>query len=163
MSKITLEPNSSGAGTFSIVSPDSNINRTLALPDDSGELLLASSLDFASDSDVRDGSSTNKIVTPSNIDDTIFSMGQSWVDVTSNRSFETTFTNTTGRPIMVIITLRGSSGSEALLVIDGVTVYSCKQENTDFTRTPTTAVVPNGSTYRLNNPALAIDRWVELR
>jgi len=36
MSKITLEPNSSGAGTFSIVSPDSNTNRTLTLPDESG-------------------------------------------------------------------------------------------------------------------------------
>jgi len=36
MSKITLEPNSSGAGTFSIVSPDSNTNRTLTLPDEEG-------------------------------------------------------------------------------------------------------------------------------
>ena len=39
MSKITLEPNDSGAGTFSIVSPDSNINRTLTLPDESGSVL----------------------------------------------------------------------------------------------------------------------------
>jgi len=39
MSKITLEPNSSGAGTFSIVSPDSNTNRTLNLPDEAGKLL----------------------------------------------------------------------------------------------------------------------------
>ena len=38
MSKITLEPNDSGAGTFSIVSPDSNTNRTLTLPDESGIL-----------------------------------------------------------------------------------------------------------------------------
>ena len=38
MSKITLEPNSSGAGTFSIVSPDSNTNRTLNLPDESGTI-----------------------------------------------------------------------------------------------------------------------------
>ena len=36
MSKISLEPNDSGAGTFSIVSPDSNTNRTLTLPDESG-------------------------------------------------------------------------------------------------------------------------------
>ena len=36
MSKISLEPNASGAGTFSIVSPDSNTNRTLNLPDASG-------------------------------------------------------------------------------------------------------------------------------
>ena len=38
MSKISLEPNDSGAGTFSIVSPDSNTNRTLNLPDESGIL-----------------------------------------------------------------------------------------------------------------------------
>ena len=38
MSKISLEPNDSGAGTFSIVSPDSNTNRTLNLPDESGVL-----------------------------------------------------------------------------------------------------------------------------
>ena len=38
MSKISLEPNASGAGTFSIVSPDSNINRTLNLPDESGTI-----------------------------------------------------------------------------------------------------------------------------
>ena len=46
MSKITLEPNDSGAGTFSIVSPDSNTNRTLALPDESGTILSdASTID----------------------------------------------------------------------------------------------------------------------
>ena len=39
MSKISLEPNDSGAGTFSIVSPDSNTNRTLNLPDEAGKLL----------------------------------------------------------------------------------------------------------------------------
>ena len=38
MSKISLEPNDSGAGTFSIVSPDSNTNRTLNLPDESGTI-----------------------------------------------------------------------------------------------------------------------------
>lgn len=36
MSKISLQPNASGAGTFSIVAPDSNTNRTLTLPDESG-------------------------------------------------------------------------------------------------------------------------------
>ena len=39
MSKISLEPNASGAGTFSIISPDSNTNRTLNLPDESGTIL----------------------------------------------------------------------------------------------------------------------------
>jgi len=38
MSKITLEPNASGAGTFTLAAPDSNTNRTLNLPDESGVL-----------------------------------------------------------------------------------------------------------------------------
>ena len=44
MSKISLEPNASGAGTFSIVSPGSNTNRTLNLPDASGTLARTESL-----------------------------------------------------------------------------------------------------------------------
>ena len=39
MSKIALEPNASGTGTFTIASPNSNTSRTLTLPDASGELL----------------------------------------------------------------------------------------------------------------------------
>ena len=39
MSKIALTPNAPGTGTFTIASPDSNINRTLTLPDADGALL----------------------------------------------------------------------------------------------------------------------------
>ena len=41
MSKITLTPNASGTGTFTLASPNSNTNRTLTLPDSAGELLTA--------------------------------------------------------------------------------------------------------------------------
>lgn len=41
MSKISLTPNASGTGTFTIASPDSNTNRTLTLPDADGALLTA--------------------------------------------------------------------------------------------------------------------------
>ena len=39
MSKIALEPNASGTGTFTIASPNSNTSRTLTLPDADGALL----------------------------------------------------------------------------------------------------------------------------
>ena len=39
MSKISLEPNASGAGTFTLAAPNSNTNRTLTLPDESGKVL----------------------------------------------------------------------------------------------------------------------------
>ena len=38
MSKIALTPNGSGTGTFTIAAPNSNTNRTLTLPDSTGEL-----------------------------------------------------------------------------------------------------------------------------
>lgn len=39
MSSIKLTPNSSGSGIFSIASPNSNTDRTLTLPDNSGTIL----------------------------------------------------------------------------------------------------------------------------
>ena len=36
MSKISLEPNASGAGTFTLAAPNSDTNRTLTLPDEEG-------------------------------------------------------------------------------------------------------------------------------
>lgn len=44
MSKIALEPNASGTGTFTIASPNSNTSRTLTLPDADGALLTADDL-----------------------------------------------------------------------------------------------------------------------
>jgi hypothetical protein len=41
MSKIALEPNAAGTGTFSIASPATNTNRTLTLPDETGTVLTS--------------------------------------------------------------------------------------------------------------------------
>jgi len=43
MSKIALSPNSSGTGTFTIASPNSNTNRTLTLPDEAGTVVTNAS------------------------------------------------------------------------------------------------------------------------
>ena len=40
MSKITLQANASGTGTFTIASPNSNTSRTITLPDADGEISL---------------------------------------------------------------------------------------------------------------------------
>jgi len=41
MSNIALTPNASGTGTFTIASPNSNTNRTLTLPDETGTVLTS--------------------------------------------------------------------------------------------------------------------------
>jgi hypothetical protein len=42
MSKISLAPDASGSGIFTIASPNSNTNRTLTLPDDTGTIVTNS-------------------------------------------------------------------------------------------------------------------------
>ena len=41
MSKVSIEGNASGTGTFTIASPNSNTNRTLNLPDQTGTILTS--------------------------------------------------------------------------------------------------------------------------
>ena len=41
MSKVKIEGNASGTGTFTIAAPNSNTDRSITLPDAAGELLLA--------------------------------------------------------------------------------------------------------------------------
>ena len=48
MSKISLEPNASGAGTFTLAAPNSNTNRVLELPDEAGVVITDTS-DLAAD------------------------------------------------------------------------------------------------------------------
>ena len=43
MSKISLAPNISGSGTFTIAAPDSSTDRTLTLPDNSGTVVVTGS------------------------------------------------------------------------------------------------------------------------
>ena len=44
MSKISLEPNTSGAGTFTLAAPNSDTNRTLTLGDESGTIRVFETL-----------------------------------------------------------------------------------------------------------------------
>ena len=80
MSKITLEPNASGAGTFSIVSPDSNTNRTLNLPDASGNIIAADASTGQFDSSNMPAGSVIQVVQGST-DTQVTSTSDSYVDI----------------------------------------------------------------------------------
>jgi len=80
-----------------------------------------------------------------------FGESQTWQDVKNSRSVGVTYTNNTGRTIVVVVR---TTASGAELVIDGVgmgvvAVYG------------TTGIVPNGSSYRLNGTDMVT--WAELR
>jgi microcystin-dependent protein len=82
---------------------------------------------------------------------------QSWQDVLSSRTMNTTYTNTTLSPIQVAITVGSPAISEFL--VDNVNLARVPPNITE----QVTAIVPPGSTYRLNQSTLGIVYWAELR
>ena len=91
-------------------------------------------------------------------------IGQTWQVVT--RVAGTTYTNTTGKPIMVSV-LSSTSPSNAqsiLLTIGGITVSQgfLAISSQQFVST-VCGIVPNGSTYVVTVSATTISTWSELR
>lgn len=95
-------------------------------------------------------------------------VGQTWQNMTSSRAAGTTYTNTTGRPIVVNVSFHRTGGSNAAahtFLVNGVTVGRSvtrfsQNEKVSFT----SAVVPSGATYRVDsveNSLLLV--WAELR
>ena len=97
------------------------------------------------------------------LNDQAFGVGQTWQDVTGSRSSGTTYTNNTGKPITVIVSIRDSKQySEVLVYVGGVVIIDVDDIGAQGT-TPYTFIVPNGSTYSVTLNLNTIRRWSELR
>ena len=79
--------------------------------------------------------------------------GQTWQSVA--RSLGTTYTNSTGRPILVLFTVRGNASSNSFVnfYVNG-TIMTGSAGSSSATRdgvdSPIACIVPNGSTYACN-------------
>ena len=130
-------------------------------------------VELATDAEAQAGTDTTRAVTPDNLGATVLGIGQSWQVVTGSRAIATDYTNTTGRPIQVLVTVSGANtGGQcaAALLIDGVTISSVTTSASNGTTWgPITqvlgAVVPAGAVYRVNSTALSntLNLWSELR
>jgi hypothetical protein len=95
----------------------------------------------------------NPVITPGLGD------GQTWQDVIGSRSVNTTYTNTTGRPIFVSVTVSNASSNVSISVDGSITL-----NDTDTTANVLmglTTIVPDGLDYSVAGTTLAI--WKELR
>ena len=146
MSKIALSGSPTGTGVFTIESPSSNTSRVLTLPDEAGTVLTTGST----------GVVTSAMLTGDAIP---LGVGQSWTDVSGSRSMGVTYTNSTGKPIMVSIAFADNSGNHDL-VIDGV--IACRSyNNISGTDSTVVGIVPNDSEYITSVGSFTI--WAELR
>lgn len=91
---------------------------------------------------------------------------QTWQVVTGSRAGGATYTNSTGRPIQVLIALRtsGTSGTSAF-VVDFTSISNPTWSSITSGNLPIiySVVVPNGSTYRCDLGGATVDTWSELR
>jgi hypothetical protein len=114
---------------------------------------------------------TNGITFPSSTvqSDAGVGYGQTWQDMTSDRSVDTTYTNNTSNPIIVSVIAGGSPAGILTLYVNGLIISrSWVQNVNDYTSVQ--AVVPPGQTYSVHNlndgapgGSNAIRYWMELR
>lgn len=90
--------------------------------------------------------------------------GQTWQDVTSIRANNTNYTNTTGRPIMVIVTdATIGAGSFTRITVDGLLISEFNfDQATGNEATTGSAIIPAGAIYSVSCQ-VGILRWSELR
>lgn len=91
--------------------------------------------------------------------------GQLWQTVTGSRSMGTTFTNTTGKPILInVIGQLVNLGAELVVITGGVTVYGSPTSAANSFST-LLALIPPGATYAVsaNAGGSTLSAWVELR
>lgn len=94
-------------------------------------------------------------------------LGQAWVDVTASRTLGTTYTNTTGRPIEVSISLPDTANQQPTVTINvgGANILVSTYDGGSFRGLFFYSfVVPVGATYRISvDTSVSLTTWAELR
>ena len=88
-------------------------------------------------------------------------LGQAWVDVTGSRAKSVTYTNSTGKPILVHVQKSPASITPLTLTVGSLVVSRFDGYGAE-TQAAVTAIVPHGSTYIVGGTG-KITYWVELR
>ena len=84
-------------------------------------------------------------------------VGQTWKDMAASRSLGTVYTNTTGKPIQVVVTC---AASNALTFSIGGAVVAQATYGSSSPANSVSLIIPNGVTYSV---AGSISKWWELR
>jgi hypothetical protein len=156
MSAITIAGDTSGSITLD--APAVAGTTTLTLPATSGTVAMVSG-DLGTPSALV---GTN-ITGTANALNAGIGVNQTWQSV--SRAIGTTYTNSTGKPIVVAITYTNSLGNSVQgLVINGATVYASGCQTATF-GSGFSLVIPNGATYVTvsNSGTMTLVTWMELR
>ncbi|MGY2285613.1 hypothetical protein [Pseudomonas gingeri] len=90
--------------------------------------------------------------------------GQNWQSVTASRVVGTVYTNTTGKPIMVAVSIGSNPYQSFSLYVNGGLVASSNSGGINYSQVGfITAIIPHGANYFFTVTAGAVSTWCELR
>jgi hypothetical protein len=142
--------NGSTSGSVTLSSPAVSGTTTLTLPTTSGTVITTASTDTVNSLNAGIG------------------VNQTWTDVTASRASGTTYTNSTGKPIMVSIQMGQVGVSQNTQFLIGGTAINDGNGGMGIQGIGSTwwaaiHIVPNGVTYSLTAGTNSILKWWELR
>lgn len=104
----------------------------------------------------------NVTVTPNTLTPIVsIGVSQTWQDMTASRNFGTLYTNTTGRPIFVIIRVTVPDGHTCSVTVAGLVIAGHTSNNSGGDYPSLSFIVPPGNTYRADGGTK--NSWYELR
>lgn len=115
------------------------------------------------------GDNDTSIATTAFVNASCLGLGQTWQDVTTSRASSTTYTNTTGRPIAVVISGITNSSEQGVtgFTVSGLQIFmgntSSQTVTTTFYSGAGPFIVPNGATYAATFIFTSTKKWSELR
>lgn len=120
-------------------------------------------LQIASNAEILAGTDNAKAASPLKVkqynDAKNLGLGQTWQDVSGSRAANTTYTNSTGKPIYVVISNVLPTSATWNFTINGV-VHAVNGTATAQVRFCHNFIIPNGATYSSNYAGAP---WSELR
>lgn len=92
----------------------------------------------------------------------VIGVGQTWQDVTGSRARSTSYTNDTGKPIMVFVSTINDTSNTVFVKVGGVTIARLDTTSAGNNTSNPSFIVPNNTTYQIDS-VRAILIWAELR
>lgn len=125
----------------------------------------AGHVELATSAETQTGTDATRAVTPAGLSASSLGFGQTWQDMSGSRAAGASYTNSTGRPIMVAVSVKRTAAvSDIYATVGGVTVSHDYNSGTNaLDRAWVGFVVPNGASYVVQFTAANIDVWAELR
>jgi hypothetical protein len=123
-------------------------------------------VELSTDAEAQTHTDTVRAVTPANLGATVLGMGQTWQNMTASRAVSTTYTNSTGRSILLNVAgVLSNLNAQITVLVSGTQVAASSAVNATAVGAVAGVLVPNGATYSvvISAGTLTSILWVELR